>query len=113
MSEVSKMEELAMHGKPCPSTASVLEITEHLYFSMLYGAYRKGMIDRNDATEEKKKFNSALSALQKKMEFGFLCWNRAAERYRTTELAFSEYRKNRTIENADKAVAAWDRCSDG
>lgn len=113
MSEVSKMEELAMHGKPYPPGASVIDIVEHLFFTNLYGAYRKGLIDRNDATEEKKKFNSALSALQKKMEFGFLCWNRAAERYRTTELAFSEYRKNRTIENADKAIAAWDMCSDG
>lgn len=91
-----------MKKMPPPSDATNDELIEYLFFKALYQSNAEGVLDRNTCT-----------ALKRDFLFGRKCWDRAAERYRKTELAFSEYRKNRTIENADKAVASWDGCSDG
>lgn len=91
-----------MKGLPINPNATNDERIEYLFFKALYQSNADGMFDRNTCT-----------ALKRDFLFGRKCWNKAAERYKATEIAFSNYRKERTIENADKAIAAWDGCSDG
>lgn len=101
-----KYEKQAMRGEPCPERLDVADTCAYIALKHLYVMFRKGLITRQDATEEKRKI--AFNYTKDKSMLEFL--NREALKSSQTILDASEaYRKNPTIQNADKLYAAFYR----
>jgi hypothetical protein len=95
-------ERIAMSGGEMPPDIPCADKIPFLSLRLLYKSYRDGIINRDQATEEKKAILHDWQLYQiseKAME-------QCAEIIKSTELARAEYRKNRTLENADKLVSA-------
>lgn len=75
-----------------------------LCFRMLYAQLRQGIIDRETAIREKKKLLKEYEAYKFANQMG----KQWVLVIKDTEIARAEYRKNRTIENADKLLVAID-----
>lgn len=90
----------AMRGEEMPDGLSTPDQTLYLQLRMLYNQYKTGIVTREVASREKKK-------LLRNWELG-LIWDKAGklwnEQIRLTEEARSAYRKERTLENADKLL---------
>lgn len=67
---------------------------------MLYHQYYQNVIDRETATKEKKKLLDEYRVNQFREEIG----NHWVEIIRLTDLARCDYKKNRTLENADRLI---------
>ena len=106
--EISAAERAAMRGEPMPVGIDWRGVTEWIAFTALYRDYRAGHIDRQTASDYKAKLVAALNGADGFLTFEKKCWVSAGERYKATEAAKTEYRKNRTLENADKLVAVLD-----
>ena len=106
--EISPAERAAMRGDPMPTGLDWRGVAEYIAFTALYRDYRAGRIDRQTASDYKAKLIAALNGAEGSYEFERKCWVSAGERYKATETAKNEYRKNRTLENADKLVATLD-----
>lgn len=95
-----KWELNAMRGEEMPDGLSTPDQTLYLQLRMLYNQYKTGIVSRETASREKKK-------LLRNWELG-LIWDKAGklwnEQIRLTEEARSAYRKERTLENADKLL---------
>lgn len=108
MPEVSHVERAAMDGAPMPTGLSWREVTEYIALRALYWAFRHKVITRDEASQHKQELIAALNGAEGSYEFERRCWETAGQRYRDTEAAKNAYRTNRTLENADKLVAALD-----
>ena len=106
--EISAAERAAMRGDPMPTGQNWRGVAEWIAFTTLYRDYRAGHIDRQTASDYKVKLVAALNGAEGSLNFEKKCWESAGTRYKATETAKNEYRKNRTLENADKLVAALD-----
>lgn len=69
---------------------------------MLYDQLKRGIVTRETATVEKKKLLHNYRIYKFNDQMG----KEWVDAVRKTEAARAEYRKNRTLENADKLVAA-------
>ena len=67
---------------------------------MLYHQYYQKVIDRDAATKEKKKLLDEYRVNQFREEMG----NHWVEIIRLTDIARCDYKKNRTLENADRLI---------
>ena len=90
----------AMAGLEMPDGLSYPDQILYLSLRMLYAQYFKKIIDRETATKEKKKLLDEYRCYQYREEMG----NHWVEVIRMTDLARCDYKKNRTLENADRLV---------
>lgn len=84
---------------------------EQIYF-LTVSAWREylkaGICKKEDASEAKMLCRREVQKIVDGVEFEIKLLDSIADRYKETEIARSEYRKNRTLENADKMSAAFD-----
>ena len=94
----------AMKGEPLPPKLDIADSCLYISLKNLYAMYKKGLISRKDAKEEKKRLIYNWQTDKSKLDF----LNRESEALKTKiEKASQEYRENPTIENADKLYAAF------
>lgn len=97
-------ERIAMIGGEMPDGLEWYDRQMFLMLRALYWQYKQGVVDRETASREKRKllkcrdFN--LSQDRFTQEF--------AKKASLTEQARQEYRKNRTLENADAMIMAFE-----
>lgn len=92
----------AQHGDEMPNG---LDYPDQLMFqalALLYARYRLKIITRERAQQEKKKLLDDYRVYQFQWEMG----DHWVKILKDTEIARAEYRKNRTLENADKLLLA-------
>ena len=90
----------AMAGLEIPDGLSYPDQILYLGLRMLYRQYFQKVIDREIATKEKKKLLEEYRCYKFREEMG----NQWVEVIRLTDLARCDYKKNRTLENADRLV---------
>lgn len=107
-SEVKKQafpyERQAMNGNEMPDGLEYPDQIMFLCLRALYAQLRQGIIDRDTAIREKKKLLKEYEHYKFVDQMG----KQWVQIIKDTETARSEYRKNRTIENADKLLIAID-----
>lgn len=97
-------ERIAMAGGEMPDDLEWFDRTLFLQLRMLYHQYKNEMVDREIASREKRK-------LLKDREFQIFQDNLTkdiAKKIMDTEAARVAYRKNRTLENADAIILAFE-----
>lgn len=94
-------EQAAIRGDEMPDGLSYPDQILFLSLRMLYAQKRAGMINREIAVIEKKKLLDEYRVYSFREKMG----NEWVEQICLTELARAGYRKNRTLENADKIVS--------
>lgn len=99
-------EKAAMEGKGTPKGLDIADTCAFLALKSLYAMYRKGLIDKVNGKEEKNTI--FYNWTKNKSEIEFLKRESIALSKRIS-LASDEYRKNPSIENADKLYAAFYR----
>ena len=100
----ANLERQAKDGNEMPDGLEYPEQVLFLCFRMLYAQLRQGIIDRNTAIREKKKLLKEYESYKFVDQMG----KQWVQIIKDTEMARSEYRKSRTIENADKLLIAID-----
>ena len=94
-------EKIAMAGGEMPKGLEYPDQILFLELRLLYDSYKRKMIDRETATREKVELLSNYEAHKIVDKMG-KAW---VVQIKRTELARAAYRKNKTIENADKLLA--------
>lgn len=94
-------EKTAMSGGEMPKDMEYPDQILFLELRLLYDSYKRKLIDRDTATQEKVELLRTYEAHKIVDRMGKV-W---VDQIRRTELARAEYRKNKTIENADKLLA--------
>ena len=97
-------ERQAMRGEPLPQELDIADSCLYISLKNLYAMYRTKLISREDATEEKRRliYNSTTD----KSKIEFLNRDSDALKCRIND-ASENYKKNPSIENADKLYAAF------
>jgi hypothetical protein len=93
-------EKIAMSGGEMPSGLDYPDQILFLELRLLYDSYKKKIIDRDTATREKVEMLRTYEGHKAVESMGQL-W---VEQIKKTELLRAEYRKNRTLENADRLL---------
>jgi hypothetical protein len=93
-------EKIAMSGGEMPSGLDYPDQILFLELRLLYDSYKRKMIDRDTATREKVELLRTYEGHKFVDSMGKL-W---VKQIKKTELFRSEYRKNRTLENADRLL---------
>ena len=96
------LERKAQNGDEIPAGLEYPDQVLFLCFRMLYAQLRQGIIDRDTAIREKKKLLREYESYKFVDQMG----KEWMQVIKNTELARSEYMKNRTLENADKLMEA-------
>ena len=93
-------ERIAMAGGEMPDNLPYSEQLLFLALRLLYDSYKRKLIDRETATKEKSKLITEyqVNVLMDKIILDLV------DQLKRSELARAEYRKNRTLENADKVI---------
>ena len=94
-------EKIAMSGGDMPKDLEYPDQILFLELRLLYDSYKRKMIDRDKATQEKVELLRVYEAHKIVDKMG----KEWVEQIKRTELARAEYRKDKTIENADKLLA--------
>lgn len=94
-------EKTAMSGGEMPKGLEYPDQILFLELRLLYESYRRGVIDRNVATREKAELIRTYESHNIVDRMG----KEWVEQIKRTELARAEYRKNKTIENAEKLIS--------
>lgn len=94
-------EKIAMAGGEMPNGLEYPDQILFLELRLLYDSYKRKLIDRETATREKVELLSNYEAHKIVDKMG----KEWVEQIKRTELARAAYRKNKTIENADKLLA--------
>lgn len=97
-------ERIAMAGGEMPDDLEWYDRQMFLMLRTLYWQYKQGIVDRETASREKRK-------LLKDRDFQLFQDNFTkdiAKKIMETEQARQEYRKNRTLENADAIILAFE-----
>lgn len=94
-------EKIAMAGGEMPKGLEYPDQILFLELRLLYDSYKRKLIDREKATQEKVELLKTYEAHKIADKMG----KEWVEQIKRTELARAEYRKNKTIENADKLLA--------
>ena len=93
-------EKIAMAGGEMPKGLEYPDQILFLELRLLYDSYKRKLIDRNKATQEKVELLRTYEAHKIVDKMG----KEWVDQIKRTELARAEYRKNKTIENADKLL---------
>lgn len=97
-------ERQAMEGKPLPQGLDIADSCLYIALKNLYAMYRRELISRKDATEEKRRLVYNWTTDKSKLEF----LNRDSEALGDRIVSASdEYKNNPCVENADKLYAAF------
>lgn len=97
-------ERYAMKGEPLPPKLDIADSCLYVGLKYLYAMYKKGLINRKDATEEKRRLVYNWTTDKSKIE----ALNRDNESLREKiSLASNEYVENPSIETADALYAAF------
>lgn len=91
---------IAMAGGEMPDNLPYAEQLLFLGLRLLHDSYKRNLIDRETATKEKSKL---ITEYQANVIMDNISLVLVAQLKRS-ELARAEYRKNRTLENADRVV---------
>ena len=94
-------EKIAMAGGEMPKGLEYPDQILFLELRLLYDGYKRTLIDRDKATQEKTELLRTYEAHKIVDKMG----KEWVEQIKRTELARSAYRKDKTIENADKLLA--------
>lgn len=94
-------EKIAMAGGEMPNGLEYPDQILFLELRLLYDSYKRKLIDREKATQEKVELLRTYEAHKIVEKMG----KEWVEQIKRTELARAEYRKDKTIENADKLLA--------
>lgn len=94
-------EKIAMAGGEMPKDLEYPDQILFLSLRLLYESYRRKLIDRESATREKVELLRTYEANKIVDKMG----KEWVDQIKRTELARAEYRKDKTIENADKLLA--------
>ena len=94
-------EKIAMAGGEMPEGMEYPDQILFLELRLLYNSYKIKLIDRETATKEKVELLRTYEAHNIVDKMG----KEWVDQIKRTELARAEYRKNKTIENADKLLA--------
>jgi hypothetical protein len=97
-------ERIAMAGGEMPDNLEWYDRQIFLQLRMLYYQFKQGIVDRETASREKRK-------LLKDRDFQLFQDNFTkdiAKKIMDTDAARSEYRRNRTLENADAIIFAFE-----
>lgn len=110
----------AMNGDPLPDGLSIEDQSMYLALRNLYSAHRQKLIDREQAGIEKRKLFVEYSRRKKLSEAAERNNAHTVSMWRDMEGLVSAYRKNRTLEIADKLADAtqgkiidWKRIEEG
>lgn len=95
-------ERQAKDGNEMPEGLEYPDQVAFLCFRMLYAQLRQGIIDRDTAIREKKKLLKEYAQYKFVDQMG----KQWVQIIKDTEIARSEYLKNRNLENADKLLVA-------
>lgn len=93
-------EKIAMSGGEMPTGLEYPDQILFLELRILYDSYKRKLIDRETATREKVELLRTYEGHKAVESMGKL-W---VEQIKKTELLRAEYRKNRTLENADRLI---------
>ena len=97
-------ERQAMEGKHLPQGLDIADSCLYIALKNLYAMYRRELISRKDATEEKRRLVYNWTTDKSKIEF----LNRDSETLGARiGVASDEYKNNPCVENADKLYAAF------
>lgn len=97
-------EKMAMNEEPMPRGLDAADACLYMGLRYLYAMYKRKLIDRGRAKDEKKRLVFNWTEDKKKLEF----LDRESKVLRDRiDLASDEYSKNPTIENADLLYAAF------
>lgn len=94
-------EKIAMAGGEMPTGMEYPDQILFLELRLLYDSYKRKLIDRDTATQEKAELLRVYEAHKIVDKMG----KEWVDQIKRTELASAAYRKEKTIENADKLVA--------
>ena len=97
-------ERIAMAGGEMPDDLEWYDRQMFLMLRSLYWQYKQGVVDREAASREKKKLLQDYSL--KKFQEDFT--KDIAKKIMDTEQARQNYRNNRTLENADAIILAFE-----
>lgn len=97
-------ERIAMAGGEMPDNLEWYDRQMFLCLRMLYNQFKQHIVDRETASKEKAKLLQDYSL--KKFQEDFT--KDIAKKIMDTEQARQEYRKNRTLENADAIILAFE-----
>ena len=95
-------EQQAMQNKPMPDGLTTYEKQIYIVLRNLYYALNKGSITQRQAQKEKNSILKELDDLNAKREFERKLWENAYNRTFALDRAVSMYRKNRSLECADR-----------
>lgn len=95
-------EKVAMSGGEIPKGLEYPDQILFLELRLLYDSYKRKLIDRETATQEKVELLRTYEAHKIVDRMG----KEWVDQIKRTELARAEYRNNKTIENADKLIYA-------
>lgn len=95
-------ERQAMNGDELPKGLEYPDQVLYLLLRALYDQLRRGIVDRDTAIREKKNLLKEYEAYKFVDEMG----KEWVKVIKDTEIARANYRKNRTLENADKLLIA-------
>ena len=99
-------EKIAMAGGEMPEGMEYPDQILFLELRLLYDSYKRKLIDREVATREKVELLRVYEA--HKIVDG--CGKEWVDQIKRTEIARAAYRKEKTIENADKLLACIEGC---
>ena len=94
-------EKIAMAGGAMPSGLEYPDQILFLELRLLYDGYKRKLIDRDKATQEKAELLRTYEAHKIVDKMG----KEWVDQIKRTELARATYRKDKTTENADKLLA--------
>ena len=97
-------ERIAMAGGEMPDDLEWYDRQLFLMLRTLYWQYKQGIVDRETASREKRKLLKDRDFLLFQDDFT----KDIAKKIVETEKARNEYRKNRTLENADAIILAFE-----
>lgn len=96
-------ERQAMRGEPLPQRLDIVDSCCYMALKNLYAMYKKGLISRKDATDEKKRIVYNWTTDKSKIEF----LNRSSEALRQKIWEASDaYKESPSQETADALYAA-------
>ena len=99
-------ERSAMHNEPMPEGLDLADQLCYQALALLYARYHSGKITREQGEKEARMIRRKREENVKSNEFGEKCREHAVKLWKDIEQSANAYRKKRTIENADKLIAA-------
>lgn len=99
-------ERLAMRGDTMPGGLNAADQVCFQGLAFLYSRYRAGIISKEAASAEKKLIVMRCVEAKRAAAFGEKCSQHAVKLWRNVEQAANAYQTDRTLENADKLIAA-------